>query len=233
MATIQISNLIASYGKKNKPVLNISSLEVAHGEVLSIYGPNHTGKSTILKILSGTLRDIHLHAGASVLYDNKSLTDFGPKRVSYLPQRFAETLFPWMSLQKNLRLRHLADDAEAGVMDLAVAELSVALGFRGELEMCDHYGFRSDGEFRHPNHLSGGQQQTLALLRALVPTPAVLILDEPFSAIDNYKGASLRRKLLEFVEGSVTTVFVTHDLDEAIAGANSASTRYPTPKLAS
>jgi ABC-type nitrate/sulfonate/bicarbonate transport system ATPase subunit len=224
MAKVQIANLKASYGLISKPVLNISSLEIASGEIVAFYGPNHTGKSTLLKILAGSPRDIHVHRGSSVHYAGQTLKEFGMSNVSYLPQRFAETIFPWMSLEKNLRLRSLADDADSAVMDEHVATLSQALGFQDELSMCDHFGFRSDGEFRRPSHLSGGQQQTLTLLRSLVPKPSILILDEPFSAIDIYKGASLRRKFLEFVEagkfngnsGGVTTMLVTHDLDEAV-----------------
>ena len=218
MAKLQIQNLKVSYGRLlAKPVLNISSLEIASGDIVAFYGPNHTGKSTLLKVLAGTLRDMHLHAGTSVRYDEKPLAEFGRTQVSYLPQRFADTLFPWMSVGQNLRLRLLASDDGQNGHDEKVGLLCKAMGHDSEVALCSHFGFADDGSKKKPLHLSGGQQQTLALLRALLPTPKVLVLDEPFSAIDIYKGAVLRRTVLKFVEENhVTTVLVTHDLEEAV-----------------
>ncbi len=197
--------------------MNIQELNIACGELVAFYGPNHSGKTTFLKVLAGTLRGMHIHSTAKVLYDGKPLPEFGPTKVAYLPQRFADTLFPWMSLSQNLRLRLMSSNAPDGEQGEIVLKLCKAMGFQTEDALYSHFGFMDNSGHKRPAQLSGGQQQTLALLRALLPTPAVLVLDEPFSAIDSYKGATLRKAILNFLDDNkITTVMVTHDLEEAV-----------------
>lgn len=218
MAKLRIDSLKVSYGRLlATPVLNIPSLEIVSGDIVAFYGPNHTGKSTLLKTLAGTLRDMHFHAGGFVLYDGEPLAEFGRKQVSYLPQRFADTLFPWLSIGQNLRLKLLASQDKRSGYDEQVNALCKAMGHDSEAALYAYFGFADDGGLKKPLHLSGGQQQTLTVLRALLPTPKVLLLDEPFSAIDAYKGADLRLAVLKFVENEkITTVLVTHGLREAV-----------------
>lgn len=218
MVMLQIRNLKVSYGRLlSHTVLNIQEFDIACGELVAFYGPNHAGKTTFLKVLAGTLRDLHVHSTAKVLYDGKPLPEFGPTKVAYLPQRFADTLFPWMSLRQNLRLRLMSSNATDGEQGEIVLKLCNAMGFETEDALYAHFGFVDNGGHKRPAQLSGGQQQILALLRALLPTPAVLVLDEPFSAIDSYKGATLRKSILKFLDDNkITTVMVTHDLEEAV-----------------
>jgi ABC-type nitrate/sulfonate/bicarbonate transport system ATPase subunit len=217
MVKLQINSLRVAYSRLfRRPILNLSSLNIESGQVVAILGPNHIGKSTLLKTLAGAERDLHISKDSSVLYNDKSLADFGRTNISYLPQRFRETLFPWMSLGDNLRIRLIANSIQDRV-DEQVLQLCNCFGFDSEEALFSHFGFSENGIVKRPTQLSGGQQQTLTLLRTLLPTPKMIVMDEPFSAIDIYKGAKLRRDFLEFVETkAITTLFVTHDLEEAV-----------------
>jgi NitT/TauT family transport system ATP-binding protein len=168
--------------------------------------------------VAGVFHNLHVHSGADISYDNESLATFCRHNISYVPQRAAETLFPWMSLGQNLRLRLNARNAAKDAVESEVQLICTALGFASEETLYAHFGFSSDGAPKRPTQLSGGQQQTLAVLRALLPRPAVLVLDEPFAPIDMYKGAAFREAFLEYVErNKVTTVMVTHSVEEAVA----------------
>jgi len=218
MAKLEITNLKVSYSRLSTqpPILNIPSLKVEDGRIVTFLGPNHAGKSTLLKVVAGALRDMHVSRN-SVLYDGRSLDEFGRTNIGYLPQRFGETLFPWLSLGKNLRLRLLARSVETEATEEQVQGLCRALDFDSEESLFRHFGFCQNGTIKRPLELSGGQQQILALLRTLLPTAKMLVLDEPFSAIDIYKGAALRRSFLEFVEKNhITTLIVTHNPVEAV-----------------
>ena len=218
MAHISAENLTASYGLSREPVLNIRSLTIEKGEIVVLYGRNHAGKSTLLRVLAGSRKGIHLGEASSVRYDDQTINDFGQKSISYLPQNFSETLFPWMSLKKNLRLRMLARDDSSDAIEAAVANLCTSLGFSSEDDLYQFFGFVDRyGNRKKPKNLSGGQKQTVALLRSLIPTPSILILDEPFSAIDFYKGPKLRQKLIELIYSTLTTtIIVSHSLEKAV-----------------
>lgn len=215
---IVAQNLTASYGLGREPVLNIDALTIRKGEIVAFYGRNHAGKSTLLKILAGSRRGIHLSQDCSVLYNGQAIDEFEQRNISYLPQNFSETLFPWLSLRKNLRLRMLACNEPSGKIEEAVEKLCSSLGYSSEDDLCGFFGFiDQDGRDKRPNNLSGGQKQTLALLRSLIPIPSVLILDEPFSAIDFYKGPILRRKLIDHIhDAKTTTVVVSHSLEKSV-----------------
>jgi NitT/TauT family transport system ATP-binding protein len=180
-----------------------------------LLGPNHIGKSTLLKVLAGAMRDLHLSRDSSVLYNDKPLPEFGRTNISYVPQGFRETLFPWLSVGDNLRLRLLARSNRDGIEE-QVKNLCQQLGFDSEKSLFHYFGFAENGIVKRPLELSGGQQQTLTLLRALLPTPKMILLDEPFSAIDIFKGKRLRDAFLNFVETNrITTLLVTHIPEEA------------------
>lgn len=212
---LKIRNLKVSY--RRRPVLNIQELDIQRGERVAIYGPNHSGKSTLLKVLAGNLRDMRIHRNSVVMYDEKPRNEFDPTRISYLPQRFADTLFPWVSLSQNLRLRLMASNTAGDEQDEKVLALCKELGFETEDALFTHFGFVDDHGHKAPGQLSGGQQQILTILRAFLPTPDILLFDEPFSAIDAFKGAKLRKTTLQFVlNKNITTALVTHDLEEAV-----------------
>ena len=181
--------------------LNAVSLDVGRGEFLTLLGPSGCGKTTLLKLAAGFLGP-----------DQGSISIDG-KRVNQLPthqrgigmmfQNYA--LFPHMTVAENvaygLKTRHVPkQERERRVADaLALVQLK---------------GMES----RKPRQLSGGQQQRVALARALVINPTVLLLDEPFSALDKSLRASMQIELREIQRKlGLTTVFVTHDQSEALS----------------
>ncbi|HJQ96958.1 MAG TPA: ATP-binding cassette domain-containing protein [Candidatus Polarisedimenticolaceae bacterium] len=175
------------------------SLEIASGELCVLLGPSGSGKSTILRIIAG-LTDPD---AGRVLLKGKDVTRLSPQKrgLGFVFQHYA--LFRHMTVSENvefaLRIRGAARSARARRRD-ALLEMVGLAGLGG----------------RKPWQLSGGQQQRVALARALAHEPEVLLLDEPFGALDARIRAELRRTVREIHrELSVTTVFVTHDQDEA------------------
>lgn len=177
------------------------SLEVARGEFVSLLGPSGCGKTTTLRMIAGLERP----SSGSILIAGHDVSNVPPEArdIGMVFQSLA--LFPHMTVADNvafgLRMRGRATDRLADAIKAALARVRLP-------------GF----EDRYPESLSGGQQQRVALARALVTSPAVLLLDEPFSALDR----SLREELtLEFAallrEIGATTVFVTHDQEEAFS----------------
>jgi len=175
------------------------SLEIASGELCVLLGPSGSGKSTILRIIAG-LTDPD---AGRVLLQGKDVTGLSPQKrgLGFVFQHYA--LFRHMTVAENvefaLRIRGVSRSARAARRD-ALLEMVGLAGLGG----------------RKPWQLSGGQQQRVALARALAHEPEVLLLDEPFGALDARIRAELRRTVREIHrELSVTTVFVTHDQDEA------------------
>ena len=175
------------------------SLEVAAGELCVLLGPSGSGKSTILRIIAG-LTDPD---AGRVLLKGKDVTELSPQKrgLGFVFQHYA--LFRHMTVAENvefaLRIRGTGRAARARRRD-ALLEMVGLVGLGG----------------RKPWQLSGGQQQRVALARALAHEPEVLLLDEPFGALDARIRSELRRTVREIHrELSVTTVFVTHDQDEA------------------
>ena len=181
--------------------LDAVSLDVEHGKFLTLLGPSGCGKTTLLKLAAGFLAP------------DKGSISINGKRVDTLPayrrgigmmfQNYA--LFPHMSVAENiaygLKTRHVPkQEREKRVADaLALVQLKGV-------------------ESRKPRQLSGGQQQRVALARALVINPAVLLLDEPFSALDKGLRASMQLELREIQRKlGLTTIFVTHDQGEALS----------------
>jgi ABC-type nitrate/sulfonate/bicarbonate transport system ATPase subunit len=218
MAIVAINDLEVYYGtRRSRPILNIHSLEIDDGEIVAICGRNHYGKTTLLKVLAGVLRDVRVKDSFEVLYGGKTLAEFGRQNISYVPQAFAATLFPWMSIDKNLKLRLIAQGAEHSVVERDISKISAACGHGTENKLYEHLGFTVNDKMKTVSQLSGGQQQRLTLLRALLPAPNVLLLDEPFSALDAFEGARFREKIRKYIEEcKITTVFVTHDLHAAV-----------------
>lgn len=181
------------------PVLQMVSLEVPRGGLHCLLGPSGCGKTTILRLAGGLLRPSE---GEVLLAGRPALEAW--ERAAYVFQE--PRLIPWRTAQGNvelaLELRHPRlnpRERRARIeQTLARVELSEEAG-------------------RYPSELSGGQAQRVALARALVTTPDVLLMDEPFGALDPGTRQRLRRTLLEILERSGTTVvFVTHDVEEAL-----------------
>jgi ABC-type nitrate/sulfonate/bicarbonate transport system ATPase subunit len=173
-------------------------LEVAAGEFVAILGPSGSGKSTVLRLIAGFDR---ADAG-SVEAGGEPVTRISPRRVLVAQDA---ALFPWLNVAENIAfgLRAQRRGASAEI-EQRVQELVAALGLIG-------------AERRVPSELSGGMKQRVALARALAVKPEVLLLDEPFAALD----ALSRERLQDVLESAwltdrPTVVLVTHSVDEAI-----------------
>jgi NitT/TauT family transport system ATP-binding protein len=184
-------------GQGDLVALEDVSLEVRGGEFVAIVGPSGCGKSTLLRILGGLLAP----ASGTVLLDGQPLTS--PKRqVAYVFQNV--NLLPWRTVLRNVLLP-LEVAGTPGDEALSRAESIVSLvGLRGFADL-------------YPRELSGGMAQRVAIARALVAQPELLLLDEPFGALDALSREQMNLELLRIWRARrVTAVMVTHDLQEAI-----------------
>ena len=177
--------------------LQATDLDVAENDFITILGPSGCGKSTLLRIIAGLDRQT---AGEALL-DGRRITGPGADRGMVFQ---SYTLFPWLTVQDNvcfgLRERGLPRPQQ-----VAVAQ--------GYLHKVGLKGF----ENHFPKQLSGGMQQRTALARALANKPRMLLMDEPFGALDHQTRELMQELLLGIWEAERTTVlFVTHDIDEAV-----------------
>ncbi|MCR8659915.1 ABC transporter ATP-binding protein [Paenibacillus endoradicis] len=169
-------------------------LSIAKGELITIIGPSGCGKSTLLKIVAG----LDTEYSGDVLLNGKPIA--GPSiEKGFIFQE--PRLFPWLTVEKNIA-------ANLSLRDPAVRKKVDEL-----IELVRLKGF----EKSYPRELSGGMAQRVAIARALLRTPDVLLLDEPFGALDAFTRAHLQEVLLDIWQKNKTTMlFVTHDLDEAV-----------------
>ena len=172
-------------------------LDIPKHRIVAVFGPNGCGKSTLINMIAGLIAPDR----GQILFDGKRLQD---TTIGYVFQNYREALFPWLRAIDNiaypLRLR--------GQRKAQVAQRLA--------ELVDSFGVTFDLA-RYPYELSGGQQQTVSIMRALAPRPEVLFLDEPFSALDFEMTLFIREKLQEvFVRTGTTMVLVSHDLEEAV-----------------
>ncbi|HWD62137.1 MAG TPA: ABC transporter ATP-binding protein [Humibacter sp.] len=186
------------------------ALQAAAGHVLAVLGPNGAGKSTLLDIVVGRLRPERggVHIGVRVLSDARSGIHIEPehRRVGLLNQ--APSLFPHLTALENVAFGPRAAGASRHDARADATRLLAAVGLLGY-------------EDRRPARLSGGQQQRVALARALAARPDVLLLDEPFSALDVTTAGDMRMLTAETLRDSATTaVIVTHDVVDALSLAD-------------
>jgi sulfonate transport system ATP-binding protein len=175
-------------------VLDNLDLFVKNGEFLSIIGPSGCGKSTLLKLIAGL--DLEF-AGAITVGDK--LINGASKDRGFIFQE--HRLFPWLNVEKNI----------SGNLSLKVP------GIRKRVEQLISLVKLKGFEKSYPRQLSGGMSQRVAIARALLRNPEILLLDEPFGALDAFTRTHLQDALLEIWEQNQTTmVLVTHDIDEAI-----------------
>jgi ABC-type Fe3+/spermidine/putrescine transport system ATPase subunit len=180
-------------------------LRVAPGETAAILGPSGSGKSTLLKIVAGLEP---LDAGC-VLFDGQDITSLAPerRRFALMFQDFA--LFPHLNVQDNVAFGLV----EQGVRKLDARAQACA--------MLERFGLQVFASTR-VTQLSGGEQQRVALARALITQPRVLLLDEPFSALDTELRLQLRDEFRQRIAAfNMATLLVTHDEAEARAMGNS------------
>lgn len=205
LSKIEIRNLTVDYTEKNNrfTALKDVSFSVKAGEFVSIIGSSGCGKSTLLSILEG----IHLPTQGSILIDGKPISGTGPDR-GVVFQHYS--LFPWMTARKNVAF--------------GVKQVKKNLPQSERLKIADEFLDKvglEDFKNKYPSQLSGGMQQRVAIARALAMDTDILLMDEPFGAIDAKNRTVLQELLLKLWEGDgtqekKTVVFVTHDIDEAI-----------------
>lgn len=181
-------------------VFDAFDFAVEEGSFVSIVGPSGCGKSTLLKLMAG----LEAASGGEILFKGKCVQQ-PPTGVIYVFQQYTKSIFPWRTVLENVAfgLEHRRE-----------------LDARSRRERCREY-LRLVGlegyENYYPSQLSGGMQQRVAIARALVCQPDVLLMDEPFSAVDALTRATLQQLVLKIWRSlPLTVVFVTHDVDEAV-----------------
>jgi ABC-type nitrate/sulfonate/bicarbonate transport system ATPase subunit len=192
---LQVEELRHSFG--DTPALAPTSLEVSEGEFVSIVGPSGCGKSTLFNIVSGLIRP----TAGRVLLDGRDVTG-STGHVGYMLQK--DLLLPWRTVTANIVL----GASLHGRVTRRDREEAVALATRYGLgEFVDHY----------PHALSGGMRQRVALMRTLAFHKDVMLLDEPFGALDSQTRLRMQQWLLAvWADQGRTILFITHDVDEAI-----------------
>jgi ABC-type sugar transport system ATPase subunit len=198
MSMIQIRDLVIN--RNGRAVLQIDSLDIQRGETLTVVGPNGAGKSTLLLVLARLLKP----SGGDILYDGKSLNQLNElehrRRISFV---FQAPLLMDMTVEQNVAL---------GLKFRGIAREETQTRI---LEWMKQLGVEALAK-RRAGQLSGGEAQRVSLARAFVLEPELLLLDEPFSALDPPTRSRLIQDLYSLLEDTHrTAVFVTHNLGEA------------------
>ena len=188
----------AQHGEATTALESIS-LEVKQGEFLAVLGPSGCGKSTLLQIVAGLIDG----TAGEVLLNGSPVTAPPPEMV-YLFQQYSKSLLPWRTVEQNVAL--VLESKGMKKRDI-VARCGEFLGMVGLASFRKHY----------PWQLSGGMQQRVAIARALAAQPRVLLLDEPFSAVDALTRIELQSLVLDlWARQGLTILLITHDVDEAV-----------------
>ena len=208
---IRVENATKVYETKTGSVhaLEDVSIEVRDGELVCILGPSGCGKTTLLWAMSG----LHSLTHGRVLLDGTEVTGPRPREIGMIFQE--ANLLPWRNLRQNLEfpfeIKHRKPDEQRIVALLAETGLA---------------GF----EKSYPRELSGGMQQRASIVRALAQDPAVLLMDEPFGALDAFTRDEMNLLLMRlWSESGKTIVFVTHNISEAIFLADRVVVMTPRP----
>ncbi|MBL8707468.1 MAG: ABC transporter ATP-binding protein [Rhodospirillales bacterium] len=189
--------------RKGPPTVALqpTDIEVADNDFITILGPSGCGKSTLLRIVAGLDRP----SAGRVMLDGKQVEGPGRDRGMVFQ---SYTLFPWLTVAQNIAFGPRERGVPKVEQDKLVERYIAQVGLKGF-------------ENHFPKMLSGGMQQRTALARALANDPSILLLDEPFGALDNQTRALMQELLLGIWEADRKTVlFVTHDIEEAIFMAN-------------
>ena len=196
---LQLDRLCKQYPSKDGllSVLEPTSLSMEVSELVSIVGPSGCGKSTLLHIVGGLIPP----TSGSVLLDGREVFEAGAERGMVFQ---AYTLFPWLSVRRNVQF----GPKQRGIKKAERERLAdYFLDAVGLTEFGDHF----------PKQLSGGMRQRVAIARALANAPRILLMDEPFGALDAQTRTTMQELLLDIRRRErTTTLFITHDIDEAV-----------------
>lgn len=192
--TISINEKAFGNEGRKTAVLKDIRLSIAPGEFLTVIGPSGCGKSTLLKIIAGLDTDY----SGSVTINGRNVTGPGIQQGFIFQEH---RLFPWLTVKQNI------------AADLNVKDPAIRKKVEGLIEIVRLQG----AENAYPRELSGGMSQRVAIARALLREPEVLLLDEPFGALDAFTRKHLQDVLLDiWREKKTTMVLVTHDIDESV-----------------
>jgi NitT/TauT family transport system ATP-binding protein len=201
VAVVSVSHLNKVYLSRERRVEAIGDLtfDVAAGDFTCIVGPSGAGKTTLLKCLSGLLAPT-----SGAIRVNGHAVVGPPAEMAVVFQEYGRSLFPWKTVRENIELplreKRIAKAERARLVDEALAAVALT-------GAADSY----------PWQLSGGMQQRVAIARAVAYQPKVMVLDEPFAAVDAQTRADLEDLMLRlWTELDLTVIFVTHDIDEAV-----------------
>lgn len=172
-------------------------IDLPRGELVAVFGPNGCGKSTLINMIAG----LTPYQAGEILFDGKTAEE---TRIGYVFQNYREALFPWIKAIDNIHYPLKLMGIPAAERKQRVERILASFDLKFDLN-------------RYPYELSGGQQQTVSIIRALVVEPEVLFLDEPFSALDYEMTLQMRDELQKvFIQTKTTTILVSHDLEEAV-----------------
>lgn len=200
-AVISVRSLTRRFvaGARQNTAVSDVSLQVRQGEFLTLIGRSGSGKSTLLRMISGLLEP----SEGEIELDGK-LVAGPPPAVRYVFQNYGESLFPWQTARRNVAFGAAHSAVKEGRPDKVADYYLELVGL-------------SDAADRYPWELSGGMQQRLAIARALASRPRILLMDEPFGAVDALSRARLQDLILRlWEEFELTVILVTHDIDEAV-----------------
>ena len=201
---IRIERLAKDYASssgKEVRALEPIDLDIKHGSFVAIVGRSGCGKSTLLRMIAG----LEQPSSGALHWER----DAGVESVRYVFQSYGESLLPWLSVGENVEfgLRHAFRRSPRQSSNRSLSEIESYLSEVG----------LPGTQALYPSELSGGMQQRLAIARALASGPEILLLDEPFSAIDALSRSNMQDLLLRiWQERAITILFVTHDIDEAL-----------------
>ena len=199
---VELKNINKTYGSYQAS-RNVN-FGIEKGKLIGLLGPSGSGKTTILRMIAG----LENPDSGEIIIDGKVVNDVpaSERGIGFVFQNYA--LFRYMTVYDNVAFGLKVQKVDRKTIDTRVRELVKLVGLEGL-------------EKRYPSQLSGGQRQRVAFARALAPNPQVLLLDEPFAAIDAKIRQELRSWLKEMIEKlGITSIFVTHDQDEAIEVAD-------------
>jgi NitT/TauT family transport system ATP-binding protein len=200
---IAVSGLAKTFATGERGVVAVASVsfEVRDEEFVALVGPSGCGKSTVLNMIGGLVSP----SGGEIVIDGVSRRGV-PREVGYVFQK--DTVFPWRTVRDNIGLGLEYRGIPPAERERRVAEAIRLVGLQGF-------------EDAFPATLSGGMRQRVALMRTLVVEPEILLMDEPFGALDTHTKIRLQEQLLElWLRRRQTVIFVTHDLAEAITLAD-------------
>ena len=195
---VEVKNIVKNYG--DFKASDLVNFQIEKGKLIGLLGPSGSGKTTILRMIAG----LETPDAGDIIIDGIRMNDIPPSErgIGFVFQNYA--LFRHMSIYDNIAFGLKVQKVSKRLIDQRVKELIFLIGLEGL-------------DKRYPHQLSGGQRQRVAFARALAPRPKLLLLDEPFAAIDAKIRKELRVWLKDMItQLGITSIFVTHDQEEAV-----------------